>query len=274
MSDPYDFDGVQFLGDGYFAFIDYSVDPNRKPDSYASPWELWVATLARARTGDFSWVPKLLDLYLRSEDYVLKAQCADLLADAAPTTTVARIRESVAAKLIRGDRYDPQFAVDMSQVLFANMRLSDVQLLLATYQGGAQFEDTEIIISYLEYILGGIELKGGVGNLASDSELVMRRVEQLADRSGSDAVRLWQGEPFSVAGFAKNWLETSVPDPITMRRSFEATTGIDCRPFFENEEFQPLVAAATLEDFVESPATAMYEVGVRYFFGHRIPDKV
>jgi hypothetical protein len=273
MSDPFDFDGIQFLGEGYFVFPSYAIDPKRSLESYRSPWELWVATLARARLGDFSWVPSLLGLYSRSDDYVLKAQCADLLADAGSRTTVARIREAISTKLIRGDKYDPQFAVDMSQVLFANMRLGDVPLLLSTYQGGAQFEDTQIIISYMEYILGEIELKGGVSNLASDSSLVTRRVEQLKDQFGTDEILLWWGEPFSIAGLAEKWLKiVERPDPITLRRTFEATTGIDCRTFFKDEEFQPLTAAAVVEEFLESTAVAKYKPGVRFFFGHRIPD--
>ncbi len=273
MSDPYDTDGLQLYGDGYWVFPNYSPDPSRKPDSYESPWELWVATLARARLGDFSWVPGLLDLYLRSEDYVLKGQCIDLLADAGPATTVSRIRNSIATKLVRGDEYGPQFAVDMSRVLFAQLRLADVPLLLQTYQGGAQFEDTAIIVCYMEYILGKVELAGGVSNLASDSELVNRRFKQLFDHFGRGEIPLWMGELFDITGLAKKWLmATDIPDPITMRSIFESTTGIDCRPFFEDEEFQPLSAAMVLEDFLDSPSAAKYKAGVRYFFGHRIPD--
>jgi hypothetical protein len=56
------------------------------------------------------------------------------------------------------------------------------------------------------------------------------------------------------------------------RRRFEASTGIDCSGFYKDRNFQPLTAAAILEDFLESPEVARYEEGVRYFFGHRIPE--
>ncbi len=273
MNDAYDFGGIQFFGEGYFVFPDYPLDPARLPKSYGSPWELWVATLARARRGDATWVPGLLDLYLRSDDWVLKAQCCDLLADAAPATTVSRIRESIVAKLVHGDEYAPQFAVDMSSVLFAQMRLADVPLLLSIYRDGAQFEDTEIIICYMEFILGEIELVGGVTYLDSDSRLVSDRYEKLLDQYGTGEIRLWLGEPFIITRFARRWLNTGdVPDPITLRRIFESTTGIDSRPFFEDESFRPLTAAAIVEEFLESPAAGTYEQGVRYFFGHRISD--
>jgi hypothetical protein len=35
---------------------------------------------------------------------------------------------------------------------------------------------------------------------------------------------------------------------------------------------QRLQMAATLEDFLRSDPSARYEPGIRYFFGHRIPD--
>ena len=52
----------------------------------------------------------------------------------------------------------------------------------------------------------------------------------------------------------------------------EASTGIDCSGFYQEEKPQPLTAAAIIEDFLESSESQHYEKGVRYFFGHRIPD--
>ena len=274
MSDPYDFDGIDFDGEGYFVFGDYPVDPRRDIDSYDSPWELWVATLSRARLGNFSWVPCLLDVYNRSEDLVLDGQCVELLGDAAPSSTVSQIRESIVTKLKRAEEYDPQFAVDMSSVLFAQRRLADVPLLLKIYQDGVQFEDTDIIISYMEAILGGIYLEGGSRELVSDSESVLSRYHDLLKRYGTDEISLWEGELFTVVGFAKAMLAdiVHIAAPRSLRRIFEAATGIDCRCFFKAGVFQPLAAAALLEEFIESPEDKWYEPDVRYFFGHRIPD--
>jgi hypothetical protein len=53
----------------------------------------------------------------------------------------------------------------------------------------------------------------------------------------------------------------------------EANTGLDCRGFYDRDfMLRPLAAAAIVEDFVESGEANKYLPGVRYFFGHRIPD--
>ena len=57
-----------------------------------------------------------------------------------------------------------------------------------------------------------------------------------------------------------------------MRHRLEAFTGLDCRPMLHPTGLRALTAAAILEDFLQSDAAANYEPGVRYFWGHRIPD--
>jgi hypothetical protein len=64
----------------------------------------------------------------------------------------------------------------------------------------------------------------------------------------------------------------NVEMPYTGRHIFEASTGIDCRPFFRNKEFQPLNAAAILEEFLASPAAEKFNPNIRYFFGRFVPD--
>jgi hypothetical protein len=110
--------------------------------------------------------------------------------------------------------------------------------------------------------------------------LVEARVAELRAQFGSDQVPVWEGELWDVRNFAEKTLQLIVGDEskrksvtfIVHRRKFEGATGIDCRPFFRNTNFQPLEAVAILEDFLESPDAARYVPGVRYFFGHSIPD--
>jgi len=63
-------------------------------------------------------------------------------------------------------------------------------------------------------------------------------------------------------------------DRIAMGRMLlEATTGLNCRAFFDDSgRLQNLTAAAIVEEFLERGDTDRYQPGVRYFFGHRIPD--
>jgi hypothetical protein len=46
------------------------------------------------------------------------------------------------------------------------------------------------------------------------------------------------------------------------------------RGFWRLDDYKldPLAAAAILEDMLESGELERFEPGVRYFFGHRIPD--
>jgi hypothetical protein len=274
MSDPFDFDGVRFSRDGYSVFPDYVPDPKRRVDSYSSPWEFWVAALARARRGDFSFVPPLLEVYNASEDPVLDRQCVSLLGDAGPAATVKQIRDSIPTALQHTDEYDPQFAADMAHVLFADLRLGNIPLLLSIYQDGIQFDETAIIVLYMESVLGEVALDGESGALQSDSQLVLDRVAALRQEYGTDEVRLWYGKPYSVPKFARLFLSTidTISAPIMWRELFEAATGVDCRPFFNNDDFQPLTAAAMIEEFLDTAAADEFEEGVRYFFRHRIPD--
>jgi len=274
MTDPYEFDGLNFRGEGYFVFQDYSVDPTRGAESYKSPWELWVATLARAQQGNFSWVPYLYDVYNDSDDYVLDGLCLNLLGDAAPASTVTHIRESTLMKLDAEEECDPQFLMDMSRVLFAQRRLADVPLLLRIYERVAVYKDRVPVDTYIEDILGGTFFEGGFHNLESNCESVKRRYLELTREYGSDEISLWQGTPFTIHRFAQ-WMVANI-DNVAMqyigRRIFEANTGIDCRPFFRNEEFQPLAAAAILEGFLASPAAEKFKLDSRYFFSHPLPD--
>jgi hypothetical protein len=59
---------------------------------------------------------------------------------------------------------------------------------------------------------------------------------------------------------------------IELRERFEPMTGIDCTDFFTPTPWTPLAAAAIAEEFLASPQSHAYEEGVRYFFGHRLPD--
>ena len=202
MTGPYDFGGLDFAAEGYFVLPDYMVDLSRESDSYGSVWEFWVAVLERAKQGDFSWAPNLLHVYNRSEDYVLASQCVTLLGDAAPETKVTEIRESVIDKLVPGSK-DYTFVFDMSKVLFAQKKLADIPLLLNIYQDCIRFKENEAILIYIESILGGIYLAGGIDALESDSELVSQRYDDLLDKYGTTEVALWRGEPFTVIRLAK-----------------------------------------------------------------------
>jgi hypothetical protein len=109
-------------------------------------------------------------------------------------------------------------------------------------------------------------------------DLVIRTYEQRRHELGSPEAAVLNGRPFSVRSTAERLLDKLTTDEVDEldvaeeRILFEASTGIDCRAFFKDFTLQPLAAAAVVEDFIESDESERYEDGVRYFFGHRIPD--
>ena len=97
---------------------------------------------------------------------------------------------------------------------------------------------------------------------------------RLVNNLGGADTLVFQGEQFGVIKFTRFLLDR-IRRPYfrsVLRHKFEALTGVDCTAFYKNGIFQPLSAAAVIEEFLDSPAAGAYEPGVRYFFGHRIPD--
>ncbi len=105
--------------------------------------------------------------------------------------------------------------------------------------------------------------------------LVMHRHEALCSQHGGGDLLIFNGEPSGVRYFAHRLAHDIGPArraEADLRRRFEASTGIDCHDMFVDKVFQPLAAARLAESFLNSEQAATYQDGVRYFFGHRIPD--
>ncbi|AEI64244.1 hypothetical protein LILAB_11675 [Corallococcus macrosporus] len=89
---------------------------------------------------------------------------------------------------------------------------------------------------------------------------------------------LWEGGRLDIRAVAQRLLtrvrDCTHPDRIEVGRMLlEGTTGLDFRAFFNGSgRLQSLTAAAITEEFLERGDADKYQPGVRYFFGHRIPD--
>jgi hypothetical protein len=105
--------------------------------------------------------------------------------------------------------------------------------------------------------------------------MVRQRYEELCDSLGTRDAVVFRGQLISIRHVCKKLLDdVGVKHGFheEMRQKFEAYTGIDCSDFYIDETVQPLAVAAIVEEFLEGPEAAKFEDGVRYFFGHRIPD--
>lgn len=229
----------------------------------------WQLALAKAKRGDFSGIPALIELAAGDTHPTNRRLCAELLGDAGPASAV----DAIAGRLSSGE---PSFELTLawSSVLMRRGRLSDVPIVLAAFEQVAEIRDADILAVHIsECLESGYDLADPQDHrsFAHYRHAVLARCAELADRYGSDEVLLDAGERLSVNGLARRTLERLREPyfPCELRRRFECATGIDCSSFYNRRTFNPMAATALLEDFLKG-ATA-HEDGVRCFFGHRIP---
>ena len=105
--------------------------------------------------------------------------------------------------------------------------------------------------------------------------MVKERYDQLCDQLGTDDVTVFRGEVIDIKKICQRMLEDLGGRHRfheEMRHKFEAMTGINCSSFYQDGKLQRLAVAALIEDFLQGPEPSKYTEGVRYFFGHRIPE--
>jgi hypothetical protein len=270
MATPIYPNGLDWLGSSYAA-VDVRETGLRPSDQEFGLWTTWLNTFDRARRGDFAGVPGLVEVHRESGNWILRSMCADLLGDAGTPNSFAAVR----ADLPTADNIIT--TIDHCDALAWWGKLSALPLVLQTYLSIRHFNDADIIPVRLSDAL-----EANPGPIADPMQFktpdayadhVTKRCDELREQFGGDEVVLFKGQPFSVTSLARITL-ASITDhtfDYPLRRKFEASTGIDCSSFYLDKQFQPLSAAAILEEFLESPAAEEYEAGVRYFFGHRIP---
>jgi len=269
-------EALNWKGHGYFVSPVSSTDPRLKNNPDAALWLEVQAVLEDSRSGEFSKSVSLLKIHDQTQSGLLKWVCAQLLGDAGTTPCFTLMIQDLEESL------DPDKAVAFCNALGAWGGLSAVPAIVQSYERHFGFQDVEALPFYLSTMLemewGPLAEKSAWENPDTYVGLAMARYEVLKQKFGTDQVILLHGERFGVVWLARRMLRSlgdssfeKVMQPF-YRRRLEASTGIDCSGFYKDRNFQPLTAAAILEDFLESPEAARYEEGVRYFFGHRIPE--
>jgi hypothetical protein len=274
--DAPDFPVIDRSGRGYFGIPEPPPGTRFPANPRANPWLAWTVALYEARRGSFDNIPPVLDLYdPAADDPIFNFQVILLVGDAGPGGCFDKL---IAELEHPEEPLDYEVGINFSRGLGIRGRLADLPLMARTYEQHAFFDDADIIPVFISNLL-----ESEPGKLSEPKEFespeqyvaaVDERVRELADELGGDQVLVLAGERFSVRRLGELILE-QLDDPyfpLDYRRKFEAATGIDCSRFFRKEVLRPLAAAAIVEKFLESPAAATYEDGVRYFFGHRIPD--
>jgi hypothetical protein len=262
---------------GYFTQPTPADDPQRGAEPNATQWTLLEAIIQQAKTGDFRNVTDLLGIVRRADDDgVLRGKACEALGD------LGHVREFKSILEELDSLTHPERAIAYCGALRDWGRLSVIPVLLHQYDIYKPFDIAEKIPLYVSSILekewGELAQHPSIAQLDEYAAQVLSRYHELKESFASDDVLVQNGAKFGVVPFARQILGhlTDSYFDVTFqpyfRRRFEALTGIDCSPFFQDGVFQPLAAAAIVEEFLEGRTAPKYEVGVRYFFGHRIPD--
>ncbi len=262
---------VNWEGADYHGF---PIPPGQHYDSQeeAAGWSEFELVLAAAKHGDFSGVKRLLTIY-DDAGWLLGSACAGLMGEIGNRHFFDELRPIVTSIL------EPNYSVDLGRSLAMWGHLSVVPTLLDTLAKIAMFDDATGLLEMLSVMLepepGELGDFDGLKDIEAYSIKVSRQVDVIASRLGRvDAIVMF-GDLFSVDKLVdvirKRLTDRVLFDPY-LRHKFEATTGVDCSGFYENEILQPLQALAILEEFEDRGGAKRYEPGRRYFFGHPVPD--
>jgi hypothetical protein len=271
-------DKLHFDSLGYSAAPTPATDPDLSKDVDARLWLRFQGILEQAKAGSFKDMPTVLDLYEEAKSAMFRFVCSRLLGDAGTGACFSRTVKQLQA--VKGS--DPNLSIHHCSEFRAAGFLWAVPIMLEEYQVLRKSQETAIIPLYLSSMLEtkwgrisrGVRPKG----LPGYSRLVTDRYEKVKARFQTDRVIVYAKRQAGVIPYARMILKLlgnsafEQTSQTFLRRRFEASTGIDCSAFYKKGEFQALEAASIVEGFLESPDAAKYEDGVRYFFGHRIPD--
>jgi hypothetical protein len=267
------FEFLNWEGRGYFGLptlkgVAFPQDPR------LAPWTSWMAAFEQAVRGDFRFVARLVELGGQVDGLVDRVT-STLLGDAAPN----HVFSAIINRIEHDDNYELTY--EWCDAVATRGRLGDIGTLLDAYEKNINDvdEDADIILIRVAQMLdpdGAPRLSHheNFGGFPQYRLEVEQRQKRLLDYYGSEDVYLWRGELTSVKRMAEMLLRLEPRSflPSTVRRRFEASTGIDCSAMFDaKRRFRPLEAAAIAEDFLRSEAAYRYSEGERYFFGHPVP---
>jgi hypothetical protein len=241
-----------------------------------NPWIVLAGVLERAKGGDFSSLPLLMQCVRESDNPVLWRTCFDLLGDAGSMPIVKTVFHAFRNEIVEQDlaAYQRHVAYTLAQSLY----LWAVPLMLDIYLGSRDRQETGIITVLLSRALEEDFGPVAAAALLDDEyrDLVTAKYNALCLALQGDSMPVLYGKLFSVKALTAHMLDTLRTDSplyantLHDRHLFEAATGIDCSRFFEKGELKPQRAMAILEEFLIRGGLEPFEDGARYFFGNNV----
>jgi len=264
-----------------------------------NPWIVVASVVERARSGDHASARRLRDFFERREPASLNRIALLVFADTAPNGSLSSLADALQSA-------EPSTRAHAAEAAALTGSLSLVPAMLAAWERARSSTDHETIGFALSELLepepgpiaesvGSYDLPPPEEPLTPAARESYRMVQEayrdvdspvlpglvreaLAAHAGAATAgtALWRAAPYDIRAVARELLEIARDNRThviyDLRHRFEAFTGIDCRPMLHALRLQPLAIAAIGEAFLQSEAARRYEPGVRYFWGHRIPD--
>lgn len=261
----------------------------------AEAWEVLAGVLLSSRSGDHAELSRLPKLMRRYDDFFFWKAATELIGYSGNWHFIDQFFQGFQSdKDDRGVQYFLAISLANSCGLWA------VEPLLTLHASAVEEEPRYQIERHLSYLLEeendmiwiGAEEKAVISDtddedidvfkvvdFESFAKEVRSAVDEVIESVGSADKPVYEGRLLDVAEIARRLHHrlTSEDEAVGRiyreRMLFEASTGIDCSDFYDkNGGLQYLQAAAIIENFLESDAVDRFEPGLRYFFGHPIPD--
>jgi hypothetical protein len=259
---------------GYHAFP--LTDEDRLDDAKTFPaWQAFDRLLGSAKRGRFHELRMLIDLHRESEDWVIRGAVVKLLGDAGEGRLLRDLLYNIYPTRDNFDQYD------YGEALVNWGNLSAIPALVELYAANFESQDAKFIPPRLSRLLEAepgpirnVPRNGSRAAIADYHGMVMDKYEELCRTFGTSDTYVFRGGGLHVTSVAERILRDFQKQQFSeeMRHKFEAMTGIDCSGFYVDRHLQPLAAAGIVEEFLDSDASDRYELGVRYFFGYRVPE--
>lgn len=256
------------------------------------------AVLARSRGGDFDQTPHLIRLMRENDSAWVWSHCATLLAYATSAHYLGEFVAAFSSEVQSQDGATIEWIVETlaeTTLLWTAPNIIDLHRRMTPNDRLRYCGAVERLSFMLEPERGEVArgpkpllLNPGHHEWEDDDwsldfepyeALLREKVKQLESRLSRGAWAVFRNEPLSLpklAEFGLSKVQKNRDSEIlaTIRLLLEAYTGRNLTGFYrlEDHKLDPIAAAAMLEDMLESGELDRYEPGVRYFFGHRIPD--
>lgn len=259
-----------------------SLDPERLLRS-GKDWARIAAINIECRSGDFSKVEHVVPTIAESRSSLVWAAGIKLLGFAGSWATIVRSFEQFVPRL--GER---SVRFRMAYLLGAACDVRAVHPLLDLYRASERHrasedleEDGDQAVRELSMLLEPMDdsiffARNEPPASERLSELVEARLRSVS--SVLEGTKLFEAEELDIVNLAKRLRQRLELEPLQRGRFergrlvFEAATGIDCAPFFdEGGGLNRLAAMGILDEFFETDLSR-FAPGQRYFFGNPIPD--